>query len=332
MKAFLQGLRTGFGLLGEMGVRGGRNPIKHYRGISNKLSRHGSVAQTGGVVPANALLGGYRITGTRPIPPEVAESTAVPDAMWEAFKMVKASLRDQSYFKALASTTARNAEIGSATFAGFAAGFGETFLVRNKGQGPTAIKAVRWDADAQQAYRLYFELERMQHDPLTPKFRRWAAKCHLALTPEHYLEFLIAARQDLTTVPLFLTERGHPYSAATFRRGIWTAAKAVSTIKAAPHHLRHANVNLRLQAVWNDFGAEPHLYVGALIEYVKEMGWRCWQTLAHYDYRGVATHALNEHYSPKNKRFRVDHGGLGGELMDRVHDDMIHAPTRSSTQ
>lgn len=325
VRGALTGLRVGLQMLADMGVRIAKNSFKAYRNARGNLSRHNKVARFGGIIPGEALLGGIVIKGTRPIPPQVAEGSLVPDTVREGFRQAKAKPREVAYLEALATSEARNSEVGSATFAGLAGVFGPTLMVRNKGHGHVASKKVTWSARARELYRVYFEGDRLLHDRLTPEFRTWAGR--RPLTIELYQTFLVATEKDLSAVPLFLTVDGNAYESATFSHEIWRRAMVYSSIKYSPHHLRHAFVNQELQAIWEEYGTQAHLYVKELRDFVTRMGWSSWRSIAHYDFRELATTALARFFghSHKGKGLRiVDHGDLSHRIMETTYHAEIN--------
>ncbi|ULH13968.1 hypothetical protein MF271_01155 (plasmid) [Deinococcus sp. KNUC1210] len=325
---FLNALRKGLRLLAELGERTAEKSFVRYQGARGYLSRHRYVARYGGMIPSEALMGRYALQGPRMIPAEVADGTVIPDTMRAAFERAGANALEFAYFECLVATGARNSEIGSATFASFKGGFGMTLSVRNKGQ--LNEKTVLWDDVARTAYQYYFVVERLKRDPLAPRFLRWLGR--RPVTVELYVIFLKTNGFDLTQVLLFLTRSGEAYTGDTFRRTIWRQANGHLVTPYRPHLLRHVHVNRRLQAIWDEYGATPHLYLAALKAFISEMGWSHWSSVLPYDARGLATDALTAHYrAPRSGQRAVDHGHVGRQLTARPHQPAIHARTRPET-
>jgi integrase len=127
--------------------------------------------------------------------------------------------------------------------------------------------------------RRYFDGERRSHDQ---------NNAGLA----DYLRRAEQSKMDLRHVPLFLSSRGTPFTAKSFRETYWAPACKAADIDADPHQTRHWYVTMAVRTIHETSATEAQIRL-RIRELVGYMGWRGGQqTMAAYDhYFDAARHA-----------------------------------------
>lgn len=152
--------------------------------------------------------------------------------------------------------------------------FHSSFRTRNKGRRSAVIKPVHVSDAAGLLLREYFQTKRRAVDPLTPEFEQWCQSHRLSdLTPEEYARFLKDTNRQPSEVALFLTSRGTPYTANSFRKGAWRPSLAAAGVSARPHQARHWFVTSYLQGIDHLAAEQPAQYQLAREALGRYMGW-----------------------------------------------------------
>jgi site-specific recombinase XerD len=170
------------------------------------------------------------------------EPDAVQDQMRQAVNWMiqqAPTMRDQIVLQLLRTTGARLSEILALTVGGYRqAGHVCQALIRNKGSQGREEKRLYFTAGIEQALIMYIRTERAKHDPLGRK----------------------RLGQLADTDPLFLTERGTPYTRPAFYHHWYRLLERMQKryhLAFSPHDLRHLHVTKNLarfkqQAKGND--------------------------------------------------------------------------------
>ena len=149
----------------------------------------------------------------------------------------------------------------------------------SKGSRGKRVKFLRFSSDTGKLLRRYFDEERRQYD-----LHGYTLKDYVELDKQHQV--------DLSTVPLFLSERRTPLSAKTFRENFWNLACQMAQVDVDIHQCRHWYVTAAVRQIYETSQAEGEVKrrLRELIEYMK---WRQgWQTIECYEhYFDAARHA-----------------------------------------
>jgi site-specific recombinase XerC len=149
----------------------------------------------------------------------------------------------------------------------------------SKGSHGRRVKFFRFSFDTATLLRRYFDSERQSHDR-----RAWSLADYLHACDDK----LINAME----VPLFLSARGTPLSARSYRETYWTPACRAAGLDADPHQARHWYVTIAVRTIHETSNTEGEIRrrIRELIEYMYWRGGE--QTMAAYDhYFDAARHA-----------------------------------------
>jgi hypothetical protein len=124
-------------------------------------------------------------------------------------------------------TGARVSELMSLTLGDWnRRGLKDTAWARNKGSRKRRAKYVRFSEQTVKLLKKYFDLERKAVD-----VHHYTLDDYLRLAERHEI--------DLDAVPLFLSQRGTPWTVASFRAHYWKKACAAAKLDADIHQCRH---------------------------------------------------------------------------------------------
>jgi hypothetical protein len=124
-------------------------------------------------------------------------------------------------------TGARVSELMSLTLGDWnRRGLKDTAWARNKGSRKRRAKYVRFSEQTVKLLKKYFDLERKAVD-----VHYYTLDDYLRLAERHEI--------DLDAVPLFLSQRGTPWTVASFRAHYWKKACAAAKLDADIHQCRH---------------------------------------------------------------------------------------------
>lgn len=260
----------------------------------------------------------YRVIGDKIEPELVLDNDALPDDLRAAAQRAHWSLRDHAVLEILIASGARVTEVVEATWAGIGrAGLETGLLLHNKRYGRVPSKKAALTSQGLTALTSYLATERTNHDPLQREFATWNRGRQWTIG--RYLAFLHARGIEPSEVPLFLTQRGEPYTAATFRRQAWRQARMADggqagRIVVSPHHIRHWYVNRELKQIAAEYSDSELRYVTALLEFTQRMGWASWASMRTYDHRGVAIAMLQRHDQQFQRMAVAAHHGDGAQM------------------
>jgi integrase len=227
-----------------------------------------------GPPPRKRLTASYfKLVGAEWIP-QIIDDVNFPEYLFTgAYQLKRWGLRDDCVTRLLFETGARISEVVGLTLGGW----NEFYLLQqartfNKGSNGIHNKTLRFRADTAKLLRRYFDTERRRIDAQ-----------HMTL--DSYLRQHKERRLDLYTVPLFLSQRGTPYSAKTYREHVWNPACQAAGIEANIHQTRHWYVTMAIRDIYQHYhdDAKVQLEIQKLIGY---MHWRS----------GEETMAAYEHY------------------------------------
>ena len=149
----------------------------------------------------------------------------------------------------------------------------------SKGSHGRRVKFFRFSADTATLLRRYFDGDRRLHDP-----KNWRLADYLCAAD--------AKLVDLNDVPLFLSTRGTPLNAKSFRETYWAPACRAVGLDADPHQARHWYVTMAVRTIHETSTTEAEIRrrIRELVEYMQWRGGE--QTMVSYDhYFDSARHA-----------------------------------------
>ena len=149
----------------------------------------------------------------------------------------------------------------------------------SKGSHGRRVKFFRFSSETATLLRRYFDGERRVHDP-----NGWMLADYTRRADHKLI--------NLNEIPLFLSSRGTPFSAKSFRETYWTPACRSAGINADPHQARHWYVTMAVRTIHETSSTEAEIRrrIRELIEYMQWRGGE--QTMASYDhYFDAARHA-----------------------------------------
>jgi len=164
--------------------------------------------------------------------PQVVTDTELPQKILDGGRTLKEQgkdwgLREECMIALLFETGARVSELMSLTLGDWnRRGLKDTAWARNKGSRKRRAKYVRFSEQTVKLLKKYFDMERKALD-----------RHHYAL--DDYLRLAEQREIDLDTVPLFLSQRGTPWTVASFRAHYWKQACAAAKLDADIHQCRH---------------------------------------------------------------------------------------------
>jgi len=164
--------------------------------------------------------------------PQVVTDTELPQKILNGGRTLKEQgkvwgLREECVIVLLFETGARVSELMSLTLGDWnRRGLKDTAWARNKGSRKRRAKYVRFSEQTVKLLKHYFDTERKLID-----------RHHYTL--DDYLRLASQREIDLDTVPLFLSQRGTPWTVASFRAHYWKQACAAAKLDADIHQCRH---------------------------------------------------------------------------------------------
>jgi integrase len=164
--------------------------------------------------------------------PQVVIDVEFPQKILDGGRALKSQgkswgLREECVICLLFETGARVSEIMALTLGDWnQRGLKDTAWARNKGSRKRRAKYVRFSEQTVKLLKKYFDTERKEVDAH-----------HYTL--DTYLHLAKQGAIDLDALPLFLSQRGTPWTVESFRAHYWKKACAKAGIDADPHQARH---------------------------------------------------------------------------------------------
>src|SRR6266566_5276170 len=164
--------------------------------------------------------------------PQVVTDTELPQQILNGGRTLKKQgkawgLREECMIVLLFETGARVSELMSLTLGDWnRRGLKDTAWARNKGSRKRRAKYVRFSEQTVKLLQKYFDMERKAVD-----VHHYTLDDYLSLAERHEI--------DLDAVPLFLSQRGTPWTVASFRAHYWKKACAAAKLDADIHQCRH---------------------------------------------------------------------------------------------
>jgi len=210
--------------------------------------------------------------------PQVVTDTELPQKILNGGRILKEQgkvwgLREECLIVLLFETGARVSELMSLTLGDWnQRELKDTAWARNKGSRKRRAKYVRFSEQTVKLLKKYFDTERQAADPH-----------HYTL--DDYLRLAEQREIDLDTVPLFLSQRGTPWTVASFRAHYWKQACAAAHIDADPHQARHWYVTQSLITIHEQARKGKTTVERGKEELIAYMHWRAGeQTLKAYNH------------------------------------------------
>ena len=218
--------------------------------------------------------------------PQVVTDPTLPQKILDGGRTLKAQgkawgLREECVIVLLFETGARVSEILSLTLGDWnRRGLKDTAWARNKGSRKRRAKYVRFSEQTVKLLKKYFDTERKEADA-----HDYALDDYLRLAEQREI--------DLDIVPLFLSQRGTPWTVASFRAHYWKQACAAANIDADPHQARHWYVTQSLITIHEQARKGETTVERGKEELIAYMHWRAGEkTLKAYNhYFQPANHA-----------------------------------------
>jgi integrase len=291
-RAFLCGLRRFYDFLIDRSDYKDANPLAlaGYGAAIRELhrARHATIREMMGRNPMPAASGVdppsdirlssnfFRCAGRKWLPQTVDDSL-FPGAIYAAGREYGWSLREFCIVRTLFESGARISEVTNLTVADWAiSGFLNRLSARNKGSLGVRTKQLVISHGLASLCRRYFDdarCGRLAHDRHRLSMRD--VQKILSEDPDH-----------LSSLPLFLTERGAPMSSNLFRDHYWRPALRAAGLHAHPHQARHWFVTNALRSIEATASSEEdqRRKKAELIQYMKwHSGERMLQAYEHVD-------------------------------------------------
>jgi integrase len=244
-RAFLCALRRFYDFLIERSDYNDANPLavtgysaavrelhRTRHAVSREMTGRNAMPAASGVDPPTDIRlssNFFRCAGREWLPQSV-DDPLFPSTIYAAGREYGWGLREFCVVRTLFESGARISEVMGLTAADWAVSqFLNQFSARNKGSLGIRTKRLVISHSLANLYRRYFD----------------DAKCgRLACDPHHYsmngLQRILSEDPNrLSTIPLFLTERGTPMTSNLFRDYYWRPALRANGIHAHPHQARH---------------------------------------------------------------------------------------------
>jgi site-specific recombinase XerD len=285
-RAFLCALRRFYDFLIERSDYTEANPlaVTGYSAAVRELhrSRHAAMREIAGRNPMPSVSGVdppnnirlssnyFRCAGREWLPQSI-DDPSFPSAVYGAGREYGWGLREFCIVRTLFESGARISEVIGLTAADWAVSrFLNQFSARNKGSLGIRTKRLVISHGLANLYRRYFD---------------HAERGRLACDPHHHSmhDLQKVFKEDpnrLSSIPLFLTERGTPMSSNLFRDYYWRPALRASGIHAHPHQARHWFVTNALRSIETIASGEQdqRRRKEELIRYMK---WRSGEKMLH---------------------------------------------------
>jgi integrase len=231
----------------------------------------------------------FKLVGKNWIPQIIDDPTLPVSVLTGGRRLSGWGTREECVTRLLFETGGRIFEVTGLTLGDWAIrGLTREATAVSKGSHGRRVKFFRFSSETATLLRRYFDRDRRSHD-------------RLGWTLADYLHGADDKQINLNEVPLFLSTRGTPLTAKSFRETYWRPACEAAGIDADPHQARHWYVTMAVRAIYESSSTESDIRrrIRELIEY---MHWRGGEvTMAAYDhYFDAARHAdiqdqLHEH-------------------------------------
>lgn len=285
-RAFLSSLRRFYDFLIERSDYEDANPLavagysaavrelhrSRHAVIRAMIGRNAMPAASGVDPPADIRLSSnfFRCAGREWLPQSI-DDPLFPSAIYAAGREFGWSLREFCIARTLFESGARISEVIGLTAADWGVSrFLNQFSSRDKGSLGIRTKRLVISHGLVNLYRRYFDD---------------AERGRLAWDPHHQSmhdlqEMLSEDPNRLSSIPLFLTERGTPMSSNLFRDYYWRPALRASGIHAHPHQARHWFVTNALRTI-ETTAAQEQDQRRRKEELIRYMKWRSGEKMLH---------------------------------------------------
>jgi integrase len=292
--AFLTALKLFYDVMREVGCYAGVNPLVDLTlRARSEVEADASGADVddlprmpdiSGVEPARSRRrltdSFFKLVGREWIPQIVDDSEFPVLVLRGGRKLPGWGLREECVTRLLFETGGRIFEVTGLTLGDWAnRGLTREATAASKGSHGRRVKFFRFSSDSATLVRRYFDGERRKYDS-----KNWRLADYLRAHDDKLI--------DLNEVALFLSTRGTPLTAKSFRETYWVPACKAAGLDADPHQARHWYVTMAVRTIHETSSTEGEIHrrIRELIEYMQWRGGE--QTMAAYDhYFDAARHA-----------------------------------------
>jgi integrase len=294
VSAFLAALKLFYVIMREVGCYAEANPLVDISSSALTDAEHNDdqgqgddpprMPEISGVEPARAQRrltdSFFKLVGREWIP-QIIDDPEFPVAVLRGGRQLPGwDLREECVTRLLFETGGRIFEVTGLTLGDWAnRGLTREATAASKGSHGRRVKFFRFSSDTATLLRRYFDDQRRKYDPEKWRLADYVRGHDQKLT-------------DLNQVPLFLSTRGTPLTAKSFRETYWTPACKAAGIDADPHQARHWYVTMAVRTIHETSNTEGEIHrrIRELIEYMQWRGGE--QTMTAYDhYFDAARHA-----------------------------------------
>lgn len=205
--------------------------------------------------------------------PQIVDDPTLPSRILAGGYKVGWRLREQCVTRILFESGCRISEAVGLTLGDWLTrGLLQEANAFSKGSHGVRVKFLRFSSDTAKLLRRYFDEERVLHDP----HRRFLGQ---------YLHQVKWGQVNADQIPLFLSLRGTPLSAKTFRENFWHPACQAAQIEVDIHQCRHWYITMAVRQIHETSQAEGEVKrrLRELIEYIKwKQGWQTMEAYEHY--------------------------------------------------
>jgi site-specific recombinase XerC len=290
--AFLAAVKLFYSVMREAGAYAAENPLmdiasfgvsddEHYGAPDDQWPTMPSVSGVETPRSHKRLTDSFfKLVGCEWMPRIIDDPTFPATVLAGGHKLPGWGLREDCITRLLFETGGRIFEVTGLSLADWVnRGVSREATAVSKGSHGRRVKFFRFSSETATLLRRYFDGERRSHDQ---------NNAGLA----DYLRRAEQSKMDLRHVPLFLSSRGTPFTAKSFRETYWAPACKAADIDADPHQTRHWYVTMAVRTIHETSATEAQIRL-RIRELVGYMGWRGGQqTMAAYDhYFDAARHA-----------------------------------------
>ncbi len=205
--------------------------------------------------------------------PQVIDDSTLPSKLLAGGRMIGWNLREECVLRILFESGCRISEVVGLTLGDWMArGMLQEANAFNKGSHGLRTKFLRFSSDTAKLLRRYIDEERRRHDPAGRRL-------------SDYVQDAKSHQINMNFVPLFLSTRGTPLSAKTFRENFWNPACMAAGIDADIHQSRHWYITQAVRQIYETAQTEAEVKrrLRELIEYIKwKQGWQTIEAYEHY--------------------------------------------------
>ena len=205
--------------------------------------------------------------------PQIVDDPTLPGRILAGGRKVGWRLREECLTRLLFESGCRISEAVGLTLGDWLArGLLQEANAFSKGSHGVRVKFLRFSSDTAKLLRRYFDEERVLHDPNRQSLTQ-------------YLQLIKQDKVNADMIPLFLSTRGTPLSAKTFRENFWNAACQAAQIEVDIHQCRHWYITQAVRQIHETAQAEGEVKrrLRELIEYIKwKQGWQTMEAYQHY--------------------------------------------------